>query len=113
VVDKGRLIAEGTPADLKEEMGSTVLEIVLADKADVKIAADTLIGIGTKPPTIEGVSIDLHIEGGAVDAMEALRRLDQATLIPVRFALREPSLDDVFLSLTGKKAESDQGGSQP
>lgn len=105
VVDHGRVIAAGTPAALKTDLGTTVVEIVLADDRGVAASMEALTGIGGQPPRVSGTTIELPANAGPGVAMEALRLLDQAGVVPVSFTLREPSLDDVFLTLTGRPAD--------
>jgi len=112
VVDHGRLIAEGSPTQLKASLGATVLDIGLGDAAVAARAATVLHGVGGKDVHVTGGDLELPVNGGPGVAMEALRLLDQAGIVPTRFTLREPSLDDVFLSLTGKKAEGAEGASE-
>jgi daunorubicin resistance ABC transporter ATP-binding subunit len=108
VVDHGRVIAEGTPAQLKADLGATFLDIGLPDPATAVRAAEIVATVGTKPPTVEGSSIELPVDDGPSAAMEALRMLDAQALSPTTFVLREPSLDDVFLALTGKRTDTGQ-----
>jgi ABC-2 type transport system ATP-binding protein len=105
VVDHGKVIAEGTPAQLKADLGATVLDVGLTDPATAATAAQILATVGTKPPTIEGSMIELPVDDGPRAAMEALRILDAHAMAPTTFGLREPSLDDVFLALTGKRTD--------
>jgi ABC-2 type transport system ATP-binding protein len=107
VVDHGRVIAEGTPAQLKADLGATFLAIGLLDVATAAKAAQILATVGTKAPTVDGTSIELPVGDGPSAAMEALRILDAHAVSPTTFVLREPSLDDVFLALTGKRTETD------
>jgi daunorubicin resistance ABC transporter ATP-binding subunit len=111
VVDHGRVIAEGTPAQLKSDLGATFLDIGLSDTATAASAAQILATVGTKAPTVDGTSIELPVGDGPSAAMEALRILDAHDLSPTTFVLREPSLDDVFLALTGKR--TDTGADDP
>jgi ABC-2 type transport system ATP-binding protein len=113
VVDHGRVIAEGTPEQLKTDLGTTVLDIGLSDESAAARAAQVLAATGTKSPTVVGTLVEVPVDDGPRAAMEALRLLDQHALMPTTFRLREPSLDDVFLSITGKPAEdgSDSDGS--
>ncbi len=113
VVDHGRVIAGGTPAELKAEMGATVLEVGLCDHDTARRAGATLAPLGTKSPNFVGNVVELTVDDGPVTAMEALRLLDGAGITPSTFALREPSLDDVFLSLTGHRAEVDVADDLP
>jgi ABC-2 type transport system ATP-binding protein len=113
VVDHGRVIAEGTPAQLKADLGATFLDIGLPDPAAAASAAQILATVGTKPPTVDGTSIELPVDDGPGAAMEALRILDAHALAPTTFGLREPSLDDVFLALTGKRTDNEDGDDPP
>jgi daunorubicin resistance ABC transporter ATP-binding subunit len=108
VVDHGRVIAEGTPDQLKADLGATVLAVDLVDAAAAVSAAEILDTVGTKPPSVDGSSIELPVDDGPRAAMEALRLLDARALTPTSFLLREPSLDDVFLALTGKRTDADE-----
>jgi daunorubicin resistance ABC transporter ATP-binding subunit len=112
VVDHGKVIAEGTPADLKASLGATVLEFTLHDEAEAGRAADALAASPSaaasgNAPSRDGVKVELSVEAGARVVIDALRTLDAAGVEPASLAVREPSLDDVFLSLTGHRAEAD------
>ncbi len=107
VVDVGHIIAEGSPAELKAAMGATVLDVGMADSAAAAGVAALLAGMGAKAPAVVGNNVELPVDDGARAAMEALRLLDQHGVVPSHFSLREPSLDDVFLALTGRTTESD------
>jgi len=115
VLDHGRVIAEGTPIQLKAELGATVLEVGLSDHEDAGRAASVLEGVGAHTPNVSGRVVDVTVDNGPVDAMTALRSLDQAGITPTTFTLREPSLDDVFLALTGHRTEPEEpeDGSEP
>jgi ABC-2 type transport system ATP-binding protein len=105
VVDGGKVIAEGTPAELKSRMGSTVIEIGLGQEADAVRAQSVLAGLAAGSPEREGSIIRLNSADGPRFLMEVLRSLDADGLGPTSLAVREPSLDDVFLALTGRHAE--------
>jgi ABC-2 type transport system ATP-binding protein len=107
VVDHGRVIAEGTPAELKADLGTTVIAINLHDGAAAERAKGLLNGLSSKPPVLDGTTVELTVEEGPRIAAEVLRTLDQNDVLVAGIALREPSLDDVFLSLTGHRAEGD------
>jgi daunorubicin resistance ABC transporter ATP-binding subunit len=107
VVDHGRVIAEGTPTQLKADLGATVLDVGLADADLARRAAGILESVGAKSPTVIGTTVELPVDDGPRVAMEVLRLLDQNALAPTTFRIREPSLDDVFLALTGKATETD------
>jgi ABC-2 type transport system ATP-binding protein len=105
VVDVGRVIAEGTPSDLKAKLGSTVIEIGMGEEAAAVRAQGVLSGVTAGDPEREGSVIRLASGDGPKVLMGVLRSLDAAGLGPVTLAVREPSLDDVFLKLTGRHAE--------
>jgi ABC-type multidrug transport system ATPase subunit len=104
VVDHGNIIALGTPAELKAGMGATVFTIGFNDPATAHEAATVLSRLRRFQPKVDGNAVILSIDDGAKLVVSALRTLDNAGLEPVTLALREPSLDDVFLTLTGHKA---------
>ncbi len=106
VVDQGRVIAEGTPAKLKAELGATMLSIALPDQSGADRAAQVLGAIWDKAPVVEGATVEVSLDGGPSLVSHALAALDQAGLEAVTLSLREPSLDDVFLALTGHRTET-------
>ena len=110
VIDHGKVIAEGTPRELKARMGGDVLELHLADSAALEGTAAALRGIGSDEPTIDVGErrITLPVHQGASDLMSAVRRLDEQGIVPSDLSLRQPSLDDVFLALTGRGATPDE-----
>jgi daunorubicin resistance ABC transporter ATP-binding subunit len=105
VIDRGTMIAEGTAAELKARLGSTVIEVGFPDDESVKTAADLLARIGSI--TVDGHCLRVSVSDGAKAMLETVRILDGAHLAPVTMALREQTLDDVFLALTGHRAEDD------
>jgi ABC-2 type transport system ATP-binding protein len=106
VIDHGRVIAEGTPDELKDRVGGERLEIRLDEAARGEAAATALASMADEPPSVAGdlVSVGVHRRGGAI--VEAVRRLDEAGVGVEDIALRRPTLDDVFMSLTGHAAET-------
>ena len=110
VVDHGHVIAEGTPAQLKADLGATVLDVGLHDEAGAARALELLGPLTAKTPSRTGTMVELPVDDGAKVAMEALRLLDQHGLVPTTFRLREPSLDDVFLVLTGRTTDDEERG---
>ncbi|MEI8404054.1 MAG: ATP-binding cassette domain-containing protein [Actinomycetes bacterium] len=107
VIDHGRVIAKGTPAELKADLGSTVLELTLESPESASSAASLFADLSTKPPHVDGPTVGLTVDAGPSVAAEALRRIDAAGFDLIGLNLHEPSLDDVFLALTGRKAEVD------
>jgi ABC-2 type transport system ATP-binding protein len=110
VVDHGRVIAEGSPAALKANLGTSVVSITLGDDAAVQRAAALVAPLSDKEPIIDHNVVELTVENGPKVGAEVLRTLDGAGLAIAGLALREPSLDDVFLSLTGHKSEVETEG---
>jgi ABC-2 type transport system ATP-binding protein len=105
VIDQGRLIAGGTPRDLKHRYGSDVLELEVPP-ADVEAVVHLLAGIGrqTVQRAVSGNRLCIPVWDPVADLMDAVRILDRAHVIPVDITVRSPSLDDVFLALTGRSA---------
>jgi ABC-2 type transport system ATP-binding protein len=105
VLDHGKIIAEGTSAQLKAQMGTTVLALTFTSTDAALRAKPLLADLSAHPANIEGTVIELTVEDGPNVTADALRRIDAAAISLSGLALREPSLDDVFLNLTGHRAE--------
>ena len=112
VVDQGRVIANDTPAALKAQLGSTVAEIGFEDEATAERARVLLIGRYASLEK-EGSTVRLNTNEGPRVLIDVLRELDSAGLSPSTLAVHEPSLDDVFLALTGRHAESAETVEEP
>ncbi len=104
VVDGGRVIAEGTAAELKARMASTTLELSFHDAPTAHGASELLRPLAGPPPLVDGTRVELAVNDGQRALIDALRELDRAGLVLASVALREPSLDDVFLALTGRRS---------
>ena len=107
VIDHGRAIAQGTADDLKAQLGGERIEVVVPTAADVGPARDALA-----PLAIGEVTVDAHtrrltvpVTGGGKVLVEVISRLDAAGIDVLDIGLRRPTLDDVFLTLTGHAAE--------
>jgi len=107
VLNKGQIIAQGTSAELKAQLGTTVLALAFASTTDAQAGLPLVRDLSKQEPVVEGSRIELTLHDGPSAAADALRRLDGAGLTISGLNLREPSLDDVFLSLTGHKAEDE------
>ena len=109
VIDSGRVIAEGTADDLKSQVGGERLEITVAEEAQVRVAAELLDPLAASELTVdEGRrSLVVPVSGGAAVLADALRLLDAAGVRVDDVGLRRPTLDDVFLTLTGHMAEAE------
>ena len=106
VLDHGKVIAEGTPMSMKASLGATVLEVGLSSIDDAQRTGTILDGLGPHDALVNGTLVEVTVDNGPQAAMVALRTLDGAGIAPQTFNLREPSLDDVFLSLTGHRTEA-------
>ncbi len=109
VIDHGRVIAEGTPAQLKADLGTSVVSVTLGDRNALDQAVPLLTPFSEKPPVVEDLVIELTVTDGPKAGADVFRALDAAQVPIAGLALREPSLDDVFLSLTGHKTTIDEG----
>jgi ABC-2 type transport system ATP-binding protein len=105
VIDHGRLIAEGTPGDLKARVGGDRLEVRLEDRAQCEQALAALQALADGDASLDGDLLRLPLARRRGAIAEAVRRLDGAGIAIDDIALREPTLDDVFLKLTGHAAE--------
>jgi ABC-2 type transport system ATP-binding protein len=107
VIDNGRVIAEGTPGELKSRFGSDVLELRVAQRADLDAAIRAVEAVTGERAQVDadlGV-VTAPVADGAMSLVAAVRRLDEADVHIADLSLRRPSLDDVFLALTGHKTE--------
>ena len=108
VIDGGHVIAEGTSDELKDRVGGEVLEIRVANRERVGAAAGVVLGLGPGGGKADNNSGEITVPVGGEGTSiltEAVRRLDAEEIKLADIALRRPSLDDVFLSLTGHAAE--------
>jgi ABC-type multidrug transport system ATPase subunit len=108
VVDGGRVIANDTPAALKGGLGSTVVELGFAEAAEAVRAHGLLAAAGVGAPELDTTSVRLAANNGALVLVDAMRTLDGGQVVPATVTVREPSLDDVFLALTGRHAEPEE-----
>ena len=107
VIDGGKVIAEGPPAELKASVGGQRLLITLADESDAEAAATALAPFATAPviPADAGRLIEAPVIASDGLATEVVRALDAAGVKVSEISVRSASLDDVFLTLTGHAAE--------
>ena len=112
VIDHGRVIARGTADELKSQLGGDVLEVGVEHVADMDRVMTALAPLGAEPSQVDGDGRHLTIPtgAGAGALVEAVRALDDAQIPIADLALRRPSLDDVFLALTGHKTTADGDG---
>jgi ABC-2 type transport system ATP-binding protein len=111
VIDHGLVIAAGTAEELKSRVGGDVLEFSVPDRTRTGDAVSAVTKIGESEPHVDeetGV-ISMGVGGRGSDALiEAVRALDDAQVLTQGLALRRPSLDDVFMALTGHAAEEEE-----
>jgi ABC-2 type transport system ATP-binding protein len=109
VIDHGRVIAAGTSDELKDRVGGERLEILLDGGASFSAAVDALSPMSDEPVVCEDGLVKLAVRRRDGAIVEAVRRLTDARVGVDDLSLRRPTLDDVFLSLTGHAAEEDGG----
>jgi ABC-2 type transport system ATP-binding protein len=108
VVDHGRVIAEGTSAQLKAKVGGERVLLTVAAESGLAAARDVLARIADGPPSTDPAArtVEAPVVGGARRMPEIVRELDAAGVLLDDLGIRRPSLDDVFLTLTGRAADT-------
>jgi ABC-2 type transport system ATP-binding protein len=106
VVDHGKVIAEGTADELKDQMGGERLELVVADASRIDEVRSLLGEVGSGDVVVDAHTrqLSVPVHGGTRALVDALRRLDAAQVEVQDIGVRRPTLDDVFLALTGHAA---------
>ncbi len=112
VIDQGLVIAEGTSDELKSQVGGERLEIRLCNQAEQERALAALDGVGGERAYVEDGSIRVPLSERQGAIASAVRQLDDADVAIDDLAVVTPTLDDVFLKLTGHAAEDTDGGSE-
>jgi ABC-2 type transport system ATP-binding protein len=107
VIDRGLVIAEGTPDALKAQVGGDRLEMHLCDGHRSEEAVAALVAIASDRPFVENGSVSVPVAERRGTIAEAVRRLDDAGIAIEVIAVRTPTLDDVFLNLTGRAVEQE------
>ena len=107
VIDGGRVIAEGTASELKDQLGEDVVDLIVADRSRTGEAFELLRPLAATEPHADPASgrVSLPVRHGAGTLAEVVRRMDGAGLEVAELSLHRPSLDDVFLALTGRRTE--------
>jgi ABC-2 type transport system ATP-binding protein len=106
VIDHGQVIAEGTSDELKDRVGGERLELTLKNYDQETAAIEALVPLADERPKCEHGILVMPLNKARGDIAEAVRRLDDAHVGIADIAVRRPTLDDVFFSLTGHAAES-------
>jgi ABC-2 type transport system ATP-binding protein len=115
VIDLGQVIAEGTSDELKGRVGGEVLALRVADRDRAAEAAGTVLGLGPGGGNVDNNTGEINVpvgSDGTAILTEAVRRLDAEGIKLADVALRRPTLDDVFLALTGHAAEQAESEEQ-
>ncbi|MET8529098.1 ATP-binding cassette domain-containing protein [Micromonospora sp. NPDC005172] len=109
VVEAGRVIADGTPDELKTRLGGDRIEVIVGKPTDLALAVEQVRRVVADEPTVDvdrrAISAGVGHRAGAV--VEVLRALDAAQVAVVDIALRRPTLDDVFLHVTGHRVTAE------
>ncbi|MDD2857062.1 MAG: ATP-binding cassette domain-containing protein [Candidatus Nanopelagicales bacterium] len=113
VIDHGLVIAEGTAEALKDQIGGDRIEISIVDPARVADAVSAIRSVANGEPLVEELRISAPVSGGSTVLVDAIRALDVLGVEVGDLVLRRPTLDDVFLSLTGHVAEEATPADEP
>jgi ABC-2 type transport system ATP-binding protein len=107
VIDHGRVIAEGTPDELKSRCGGDRVEVVVRDASDLLIARSVLTSASGREPAVDTPAkrLTVPIASGSTTLIDVIRRLDAAGVSLADIALRRPTLDEVFLAITARDGE--------
>jgi ABC-2 type transport system ATP-binding protein len=108
IVDKGRVIADGTPGELKSRAGRDVVEIRVHRPEDLSVVAESVGRIGVEAPRVDAGThrVTIPVAGGRAVIAEAIRALDALAVEVDDIGLRRPTLDEVFLTLTGSPIDA-------
>ncbi|GAA1452783.1 MULTISPECIES: ATP-binding cassette domain-containing protein [Nocardiopsis] len=106
VLDHGRMISRGTPEELKSRAGNQVLELRTVDPGQISLATRIIEAVTSTPVVSDGLLASVPVTSSGV-LPEVVRRLDEQGVAVAELSLRKPSLDEVFLALTGHTAEEE------
>ena len=109
IIDHGRAVAAGTPAQLKQRIGGNVIEVHVRDNRDVSIIADLLGRLGEGVSQVDEATrrVSVRVDSTGDGQMTALQSLHATGVQLDDIAMRQPNLDEVFLSLTGQPIDND------
>jgi ABC-2 type transport system ATP-binding protein len=105
IIDRGKIVAEGTPAALKAQVSKPTVEVIPRDAADCRAVARALAPFGEHVAERTAGSVAVRLDDGAEQLADIVRALDGAHVAVAHLALHEPTLDDVFLAKTGRSLE--------
>jgi ABC-type multidrug transport system ATPase subunit len=106
VIERGRMIATGSPSELKQQVGGDVLEVSAARGGDLDRLVALVTGLGSGPPVadVRAQRVTVPTRDGVATLLAAARRIEESRIPVSDLGLRRPSLDEVFLTLTGTPA---------
>jgi ABC-2 type transport system ATP-binding protein len=113
IIAGGRIVAEGSPAALKAEIGQPHLDVTLAGEPDVARAREVLERFGDHRPAGGGCHVSIQLDGGEGEIAPVVRALDDAGLLVASLEVVRPTLDDVFLAKTGEHLEGATADAAP
>jgi ABC-2 type transport system ATP-binding protein len=107
IIDHGRVVAAGTPTELKQRAGRNVIEVHVRDRADLASVAAALAAVDHGQPQVEEATrrVSVAVEAGTDRLRDALQSLGAIGADVDDISLRPPTLDEVFLALTGQALE--------
>jgi ABC-2 type transport system ATP-binding protein len=108
IIDHGRAVAAGTPAELKRRMGGSVVEVRVRDHADLARVTHLLGQLDRGGVEVDESTrrVSVRVESGGQGLMRAMQSINSAGVEVEDIALRQPNLDEVFLALTGKRNDN-------
>ncbi|WP_431279458.1 ATP-binding cassette domain-containing protein [Leifsonia poae] len=107
VIDHGSIVASDTPDALKRQVAGDLIELVLHDEAQVGIAAEQLGRLGDADPDVKDRVVSVRVPNAGTELPPLLRSLDAAGVALAAIEVRRPTLDDVFLTMTGRSLRED------
>jgi len=113
VIDHGNIIAEGSASELKETLGTTLVEVRFPTVRRARIAARQLATVGPTELLEAEATVSIAVTDSGRALLDIVRLLESVDLAPKAFNVRQPTLDDVFLQLTGELASTDPDQSAP
>jgi len=112
IIDRGRIVAEGTPDALKTEIGNPHIQLQLAEGSIAK-AEEVCARVGRLLPPVDGRTVLVEVPDGAADIPRVVRALDDAGIAVDSLELVRPTLDDVFVAKTGHHLEKEREDDEP
>jgi ABC-2 type transport system ATP-binding protein len=113
IIDRGRIVAEGTPSHLKSSIGADVITLTVPERRIRKAEQRIFALKGLKEVRVIGKSITLYMADGSGAVANVVRLMDEAKIPVEQITVASPSLDDVFLRATGHRLEGAKDGEEP